>query len=419
MNAPTEALHRSSNSRPGYEAAKPAPKKSGGHGSSPAPAPPVRTGRLALILIVLAVAGLVIGFWPRWNNRQAVREENRALSVPTVTVLKAAAAKAPPPLALSGELKALVEASIYARASGYVRRWLVDLGAHVEEGQLLAELDTPEIDRQLSQARAELTQIQAARDLSATTAKRWQDMLAGKTVSKQEADEKAADLQTKKAAVEGAVANVERLQELAGFGRVVAPFAGTITARKIDVGQLVNAGDGQELFHLAQTEKLRLFVRVPQTFSRAIKPGEIAELSLPELPNRNFQAKVVRTAGAIDAASRTLLTELEVDNAKGEILTGSFAQVRFPDAKAEAPMTLPPNALLFRPDGPQVAIVHDNRAHMQAVTLGRDFGSAVEILNGVKPDDEVILNPADSLNEGAEVRVAPAPAGSAQAPAAH
>ena len=369
------------------------------------PVHPPRAGRLIFIAAVVLVAGFVIGIVPRLRERRVVAADTRALAQPTVAVVTLSPAVPGAPLVLSGELKPEAETSIHARVNGYVRRWLVDLGAKVEAGQLLAELDTPDTDRDLSQARAQLVQAEAARDLAATTAKRWKEMLVAKTVSTQETDEKAGDYELKKATVEAARANVQRWEQIAAFARITAPFAGTITVRRIDVGELVTAGDGQELFHLVQTDRLRAFVRVPQTYARGTSVGQTAELSLPELPGRKFPAKVVRTAGSLDAATRTLLTELEVDNSKGEILAGSYAQVSLSDARHEAALALPANTILFRPEGPQVALVIDGRIGMRHVTLGRDYGSSVEVRDGVAPGDRVVLNPSDTLIEGAVVQV--------------
>jgi len=281
----------------------------------------------------------------------------------------------------------------------------------VEQGQLLAELDTPELDRELAQARAELAQANAARALAESTAKRWREMLAGKTVSSQEADEKFADVELKKATVEAARAKAERLENLVGFTKVTAPFAGTVTGRQIDVGQLITEGASNELFRLAQTGTLRVFVRVPQSYARAVAVGQTAELAVPEIPGKKFSGKILRTAGAMDAASRTLLVEIEVDNSSGELLAGSYTQVRLTDARPDAALTLPSNTVLFRPEGTQVAIVEQQRANMRVVSLGRDFGATVEILHGVTEQDQVIVNPSDSLVNGSEVRIsAPAPA---------
>ena len=379
--------------------------KSARPASSGSPSPEPRLRRLFFIALALLVAGLAVGIVPRLIQRATVRKETRELAVPAVNVIFPAPAPNAAPLSLSGELKPQMEAPIYARVSGYVRRWLVDLGAHVEAGQLLAELETPELDRELAEARAALVQVEAARDLSGTTAKRWREMLAGRTVSPQEADEKAADFTLKKATVEAARAKVQRLEEVNGFSRITAPFAGTITARRLDVGQLVTAAAGMELFRLAKTEKLRVFVRVPQNYARAVAVGQSADLLLTELPGREFGGEVVRTAGALDAGSRTLLTEIEVDNAKGDLLSGSYAQVRLADTNPEPVLTLPANAVFFRSDGAQVAILgKDNRVSLRTLALGRDFGPTIEVLSGVTKEDRVVLNPPDSLVEGSEVR---------------
>lgn len=370
----------------------------------PKPAPP-RLGRLLIATLILFAIALVFGLIPRLRERHVVAQDNRELMQPSVVVVNPAEGKAGAPLVLSGELKPVAEASIHARVDGYVRRWLVDLGAHVEAGQLLAELDTPDTTRALSQAKAQLVQAEAARDLAMSTAKRWKEMLLAKTVSAQEADEKASDLELKKATVEAARANVERLSEVSGFARITAPFAGTITIRTAEVGQLITAGEGQELYRLAQTDKLRVFVRVPQNYARGTAVGQMGELTLPEMPGRTFEAKVIRTAGALDAATRTLLTELEVDNSKEEILAGSYAQVRLADAKPVAAITLPSNTLLFRGEGPTVAVVENGKLALRQVKLGRDFGSSVEIESGVTFTDRVVVNPSDALVEGTEVRV--------------
>ena len=279
-------------------------------------AKPPRLGRLVLLVGVALAIAFVVGIVPRLREQQQVLADTHELAVPTVAITNPTPGKFTEPLVLSGELRPLIEASIYARANGFVRRWYVDLGAHVEAGQLLAELDTPEIDRQLSQAQAELNQAQAAEHLAEVTAKRWREMLAAKTVSSQEADEKISDLELKKATVEAAHANVQRLTELVGFARVTAPFAGTITARLLDVGQLVIPGAGQPLYRLAETDKLRVFVHVPQNYARSTTVGQVAELTMPEAPDQKFEAKVVRTAGALDTGTRTLLVELEVGQCK-------------------------------------------------------------------------------------------------------
>lgn len=385
--------------------AAPLPRK-----SKPAPpAPSLPTGRIFVLLALCLGVGLVVGLVPRMRHRAAVAAETRELATPTVTLVSPSPTKAGEPITLSGELKPLIDAPILARASGYVRRWLVDIGAHVDAGQLMAELDTPEIDRELTEAKADLKQAEAAQALANTTAKRWVQMLNGRTVSPQETEEKTGDYSVKQAAVESAAAKVERLEELTGFAKITAPFNGTVTARNLDIGQLVEAGSGRELFRVAQTDKLRVFVRVPQSYSRAVEVGQKAQLVLPEIPGRVFEAKVVRTAGSIDATSRTLLTELEVDNSKNELLPGSYAQVRLAEAHPDASLTIPSNCLLFRAEGPQAVIVGaDNKVELRKVTIGRDFGMTLEILQGVSLTDRVVLNPPDAIVSGIEVRVSAA-----------
>ena len=379
---------------------------------NPAPAvspsrPPVRLKRFALIAVAMVVIGVMAGLLPRLRARRVLAEETRELAVRTVTTVSPAPGKAGVSVPLPAEVAAYVEAPIYARANGYLKRWLVDIGGHVEADQLLAEIDTPELDQQLAQARAELAEDEAALDLARITAARWTDLLKTASVSEQETAEKQADLKLKSAQVEAATANVQRLEKLKGFARVVAPFAGTITQRNTDVGQLIVAGNGRELFRLAQTSPLRVYVRVPQTLSRAVAAGQQAELTINEIPGRRFTAKVVRTAGAMEPSSRTLLTELEMDNSKGEILPGSYAQVRFTDTAGVAALTLPANALLFRSEGMQVGVVdNDGKVELRTVRLGRDFGQTVELLEGINTNDRVILNPDDSLTGGVTVHVA-------------
>jgi len=359
-----------------------------------------------LVIMVFVVAAFLAGLAPRWRQRAALTAETGELAIPNVTVVSPAPGKAAGGLLLPAEVKPWVEAPIYARASGYLKRWHADLGAHVNAGQLLAEIETPELNQELERARHELDQTQAALALAKTTAMRFATLVRTGVISKQENDEKQSDLTLKTAMVEASSANVRRLEELQSFARVTAPFDGVITARETDVGDLIAAGGGKELFRLAQTDRLRVYVRVPQTRSQDIIPGLSAELLVPELPGRVFTAKVARAAGAITADSRTLLAQLEVDNARGEILAGSFAQVRFAETKGAAPLMLPGNTLLFRAEGPQVGVARpDGRVELRSVKLGRDFGQTVEILAGVSSQDRVILNPSDSLTSASIVRV--------------
>ena len=359
-------------------------------------------------LLTLIALGAGVAFWAGVQPKKARLAEARSVSRDLSVVRVRTATPLPAPeskeLSLSGELKPVTEASILARVGGYVRSWKADLGDQVQEGQVLAELDTPELQREIARARAQRAVCEAARNLSEKTATRWKELLAAKTASAQEADEKDADFQLRIAALEAAKADVNRLEEIAGFAKITAPFAGTITVRGIDLGQLVEAGGQRELYRLADIRKLRVFVRVPQSYARSVTVGQSAELRLPELHGQVFTATVIRMAGAIDAASRTLLVELEADNSTGRLLAGSYTQVRLSGAHQEAPLTVPATALIFRAEGAQVAVVDaGNVAHFKSVVLGRDFGSSVQLLEGVGPEDQVVLNPPDSLTDGITV----------------
>jgi RND family efflux transporter MFP subunit len=273
---------------------------------------------------------------------------------------------------------------------------------------LLAEIETPELDQQILQARANLDQAKAALSLSKITADRWVELLKTASVSEQETAEKTSDLALKKAAVEAADASLQRLNQLKIFDRITAPFDGTVTLRNTDIGQLINANTGPELFRLAQVNPLRVYVQVPQPLIHAIMPGQTAQLTFQELPGQIFEAKVTRTAGAVDPTSRTLQVQLEADNAHGEILSGSYAQVRFAEIPSTVPvLVLSDNALIFRAQGMQIAVVDsDNRVKLHSVTLGRDFGNTVEVLSGLNADDRVVNNPPDSIADGEQVQIA-------------
>ena len=361
----------------------------------------------AIVAGLLIVIGAVAGLVPRALRRNALLVETRELAIQTVSVVSPTPGKTAAGLILPAEANPLVEAPIYARTSGYLKRYLVDIGSQVKTGDLLAEIDTPELNQQLAQARAELTEAEAALALARTTAARWAELLKTASVSEQEAAEKKADLELKLATVEASRANVRRLEDLQSFEKVIAPFDGIITVRGTDVGQLVASGSGKELFRLAQTGTLRVYVRVPQAAAQGVAQGQAAEVTVPEMPGRVFPAKVVRASGAMSADSRTLLVELQVDNSRGEILAGSFVQVRLTAATANPALTLPANTLIFRSEGPQVGVVGaDNKVELHSITLGRDFGPSLEILEGIGPTDRVILNPPDSLVSGTTVRMA-------------
>jgi RND family efflux transporter MFP subunit len=360
----------------------------------------------ALTLVVLGLA-TVAGLLPRQQQQLALAQTTRDLAIPTVNITQASAGKIDTALLIPAELKAFAEAPIFARANGYVKQRLVDIGSQVEAGQLLAVLDTPELQQSILEASAQLNQTEAAQQLAQTTAQRFQRLLKDDAVSVQEASEKAADLLVKSANVEAAKANVKRLQDLLSFAKITAPFKGSITARRIDVGDLVSANStpGTELFRLAQLDRLRVIVHVPQSIMRSVKQGSSADVLFADLPKQVFQANVVRTSGSISSDSRTLLVELELDNAKGELVAGSYAQVRFTSGEQSAALTLPANTLIFRADGAQVAVEKDGKVELRSITMGRDHGATFEVLNGITTEDKVIVNPPDSLVTGATVRV--------------
>jgi len=358
---------------------------------------------------ILICTGVIGGLIPRTRQQAELNAKTREASVPTVTVVFPKPGQPAGGLPLPAEIRPWIEAPIYARANGYLKRRLVDIGTHVKEGQLLAEIDTPELDQELERARAQLAQAEAALGLSKITAARWARLLKSAGVSEQENAEKQTDFKLKSALAESAGAEVRRLEKLRSFARLVAPFSGTVTVRNVDSGDLIVAGSGKEIFHLAQTQKLRVFVQVPQTMAKSVQLGRLAEVSVPELPGRTFPARVIRTAGVIAADSRTLLTELEVDNAGGEILAGSYAQVRLTEAKMEAALTIPANTILFRAEGPQVGTVQeDGRVRLRPVKLGRDFGRRIEVLAGIDAKDRVIVNPSEALVSGCLVAVSEA-----------
>jgi RND family efflux transporter MFP subunit len=370
--------------------------------------------RWGILLAVLVAVGVAAGLIPRQRQQAALRAETERLSVPVVNVAKPRPGQSNASLALPAEVKPWAEAGIYARANGYLRQRWVDIGSFVEEGQLLAEIDTPELDQDLERARAQLAQAEAARDLSKATAARWAQLIKSSSVSEQENAEKQTDFMAKTATADSARAEVRRLEKLRGFARVVAPFAGAVTIRNVDVGDLIASAGARELFHLTDTRKLRVFVPVPQAMSRDIQAGQQARVKLPESPERSFPARVIRTSGAIAADSRTLLVELELDNAKNDIIPGSYITVNFPGGTTQAPLSVPASSLRFRAEGPELFVVgQDGRADLRRVRLGWDLGQRIEITQGLEAQDSVVVNPPESLKGGAPVKVAEAAPGGA------
>src|ERR1700730_177315 len=310
-------------------------------------------------------------------------------------------------LTLPGNTQPFSDTPIFARTSGYLKRWYFDIGAHVKRGDLLAEIETPEIDKQLQQAHAELETAQANYHLSETTAARWQFLLQSESVSRQETDEKVADLSARRATVDSNASNVRRIEDLQSFQKVYAPFDGVLTARNTDVGALIDAGAnsaGKELFHLAAIDSLRVFVAIPEVYSRAARPGGTASLTLDEFPGLSFHGTLARTSNSIDQASHTLLTEVDVQNPDGHLLPGAYVSVHFKLPQTVRSVVVPSNTLLFRSEGLRVGLVRDGRVQLTLVKIGRDYGSTVEVISGLQASDAVVLDPADSLVSGAPVR---------------
>jgi len=388
---------------------------------------PRRSSVFALFFFIVVVL-VVIGAFTLIQRRaqyRALAKETETLAIPTVTVIHATAEKGQEDLVLPGTMQAYVESPIYARTSGYVKKWYHDIGTRVRAGEPLADIDTPEVDQQLSQARADLATAQANASLSRITATRFQELIKTDGVSKQEVDNAVGDLAAKEATVNSAEANVRRLQELEGFKHVTAPFSGVITRRQTDIGQLVNAGNGgasQELFYLSQTDPLRVFVNVPEAYAPSIHAGLPAYLELTQYAGKKFEGKVVRTAESIELASRTLRVEVDVPNRAAELLPGGYAQVHLAVQVAGERVQVPVNALLFRAEGLRAIVVDANhKLHLQPITIGRDYGTTLEVLQGVTSSDWIVLNPADSLDDGQTVNVkemAQKPAPSNSQPAA-
>jgi RND family efflux transporter MFP subunit len=381
-----------------------------------APVHPTPSSRRLLVGLAAAalVLGIVIysGVHERAQAESALGVSTERAAVPIVNVVQPTSGTVSQEIVLPGNTQAFNDTPIYARTNGYLKRWYVDIGTHVKQGQLLAEIDTPEIDQQLEQARAELKNAQANEQLAQITAARWQNLLKTNSVSKQETDQAVSDLSARQASVDSMTANVHRLEQLQSFEKVYAPFAGVITARNTDIGELINAGAGgvpQELFHMAAVNRLRVYVAVPEVDSQAAQTGAKATLTLDEFPGESFQGTIVRNSDSIDSASRTLNVEVDVDNAQNRIKTGAYAFVhlkgpRSPHTSTQS-LTIPANTLLFRSEGLRVGVIRNGHADLVPITIGRDFGATVEVVAGLQPTDQVIVNPSDSLASGNRVQV--------------
>jgi RND family efflux transporter MFP subunit len=380
-----------------------------------------RKRRYLLIVGVVALLLAVWGIVSRLSARNTLQREAASAAVPTVITVHATSGAPADTLVLPGNVQAYYEAPIYARTSGYLKAWYTDIGTRVKKGELLAEIETPEVDQQLRQAQADLGTAQANYELSRTTNERWKGLLATQSVSQQDADERAGDAAAKAAARASASANLARLRELESFKRVLAPFAGVVTQRNTDVGALINAGEspGSALFRVADTHRLRIYVFVPQPYSAEVRPGLDATLVLTDHPGERYTATVASTAQALDATSRTLQVELQIDNSAAELLPGSYAQVTFSLPSRVSTLRVPVNAVMFRGQNVQVATVDDRHTvRLKNITEGRDFGTEIEVLAGITPEDVLILNPSDSIADGQQVRVQEPSAPQSQRPPA-
>jgi membrane fusion protein, multidrug efflux system len=395
------------------------------------PAPPRKALTIVgLFLLLLLIAG-GISLWGRVSHGRALAKETERETVPTVAVVYPQSEKPDEELVLPGSLQAYEESPIYARTSGYLVRWYKDIGSKVTKGDLLAKIDAPEVDQELNQTRAARQQILAQMELAKISADRWENLRKSDSVSAQEADQYWSAYKQSTANLAAADANVRRLEQLEGFKDVYAPFSGVLTRRNVDPGALINAGAGaagRELFDIARVDPLRVFTSVPQAYAPSIKVGANTVVTLQEFPGQKFMGKVARTAESIDPSTRTLLTEVDVPNKDGRLLPGSFGEVHFAVGADVNKVTVPVNAMLFRAEGPQVAVIgQDSKVQLRRINIGRDYGTTLEILGGVSPADQIVINPSDSLEDGQQVNVAqpaqnqqkpgqPSPHGQSQGP---
>ena len=400
----------------GHEAEAPprAPEHSGG---SPSPGSPLI--RVIVLLLVVAIAAIIV-IWGISSRREANAQlsvETKDLAIPTVSAIHPKPGAPQQEIVLPGDMQPYIDAPIFARTNGYLKKWYADIGSDVKSGQLLAEIDAPEVDQQLQQARADLATAEANLKLAEITAGRYKDLIKTDSVAQQDVDNATGNLDARRTTAESARSNVKRLEQLQSFEKIFAPFDGMITARNTDIGQLIDSGSGggtaRELFHIASVNPLRVYVNVPQFDSPGIRPGLKAELVLREFAGKQFDGTVVRSSGAIDASTRTLLTEVDVQNPAHLLKPGAYVEVHLKLPSPVNTFTIPVNATIFKSAGLQVAVVKGGKTiSLVPVTPGRDFGTEIEIVSGLKIDDWVVLNPSDSITEGATVRVAenPAPA---------
>ena len=361
------------------------------------------------IAAIAVVALLISGIWSRVKASGTLRAETAQAALPAVSIVSPKQTAPADEIILPGNVQPFITSPIYSRTNGYLKKWYFDIGAHVKKGQLLALIETPEVDQQLQQARSNLLTAQANLELASVTKNRYLGLLKSNAVSQQDADNAVGTYNANKSIVEADNAAVEQYSALVSFEKIYAPFDGVITARNTDIGDLINSGSGTgvktDLFHIAQPGKLRVYVNVPEEYSQGIKTGMTADLTLAEFPGRKFQGQLVRTAEAIEMTTRTLLVEIDVDNPTGTLLTGSYAEVHLAVPTRASTFLLPVNTLIFRSEGLHVATVKDGKVVLTAVTPGHDFGNQIEIIAGLKPDDQVIINPPDSIVSGQAVQV--------------
>lgn len=371
---------------------------------------PGRAGRWLALLALAALLVAALGIASRVRSRSALKEKTLAAAAPVVATVEPVTGDPENELLLPGNVEAFTDAPIYARTTGYVRAWYADIGTLVAKGQKLADIESPEVDQQLHQARADLQTAVANEELARLTADRVEKLVDTQAISRQEYDNAVSAYKARQAETASAKANVGRLEQLVGFEQIVAPFAGTITARNTDVGQLVDAGStaaGRELFRIASTQKLRVFVEVPQVDSTSAKVGVPVVLTVAERPGKRYPGTIARTANAIDPGTRTLRIEVDLENPNGDLLPGAFGQVHLKLENANPALLVPVSAMLFRSEGPRIAtVVEGNKVRLLPIVIGRDFGTQIEITSGLTPDAIVIDSPPDSLVDGEEVRVA-------------
>ena len=365
---------------------------------------------LALSIALIAVVALLVsGIWSRVKARTALNKVTEQSAVTAVSVVSPKATTPTDEIILPGNVQPFITSPIYARTNGYLKKWYYDIGAHVKQGQLLAIIETPEVDQQLQQARSNLLTAQANLELASITKTRYQGLLKSNAVSQQDVDNAVGNYNANKSIVEADQAAVQQYSALVSFEKVYAPFDGVITARNTDIGDLINSGSTSnvktDLFHISQPGKLRVYVNVPEEYSQGVKVGMTADLSLAEFPGRKFQGKLVRTADDINVATRTLLIEIDVDNPTGTLLTGSYAEVHLAIPTQTSTFLLPVNTLLFRTEGLRVGVVKDGKVVLTSVTPGHDFGNEIEIVAGLRANDQVIINPPDSIVSGQEVQI--------------